>query len=129
MYFRREVREVSSDIRADHGSQCRSELTVIHIKFAGLVSDPIILSLQLQLLPSHPDQVLCWSSQLCNLPVLHHFVWACPGLALPGRLALCRHPDSQSHHSSLVTVRITFLQSNSKSSGVAQCLAPLPWYQ
>ena len=45
MYFRREVREVSSDIRADHGSQYRSELTVIHAKFAELVFDPIIVSL------------------------------------------------------------------------------------
>ena len=45
MYFRREGIEVSSDIRADHGSQCRSELTVIHAKFAELVFDPIIVSL------------------------------------------------------------------------------------
>ena len=109
MYFRREVREVSSDIRADHGSQYRSELTVIEsqVRWTGLWSNYCISATK------------CCSSQLCNLAVLQDFVWPC--LALPSWLVLCRHPDSPSHHSSVSTVRIRFLQWNNKSSGLAHC--------
>ena len=89
MYFRREVREVSSDVRADHGSQYRR--TDSHPRqFAdpGLRSNYcMITAVTISLLPSLvPHNFATW--QFCIF---------LSGPATPW-LALCRHPDSPSLH-------------------------------